>query len=323
MKLIDSKTCASRLVVRDLAAQVKAGELSCTTLLRSYRRRRLDWTSLDQLRVDPGSILLKSLHSILQVGVYFTCGGKVAVFYRAPRQPDGSPRVTGGFSVLKSWSPKSLHPEAMATAMARRVYLPPGPALKWHERGLASVDLVDRQSALAPHYLFLLYEIPLPEPHCLDANPIGLQPSKQPDLFVGWFDPAEYRGGGFDREFFDPLERIRVPVALAGGVGRLLLTALRNQDGQELEETSRGLTRYNPKCRLRMDADSADFLPGEVELDGHMTELLNQVDSFRPQEDAARLTLADVLMLEPNFNGVGIKGPAFIRWLRQRFAAAS
>lgn len=320
MQNIDSKTCASRSITRDIPKLIRKGELNRSKLLDLYRHRKLEWSNSESQALDPGSKTLKSMHSILQIGVVFRVGGKVAVFSRPPKEKDDVGKITGGCSVLKSWSPKSFDPDDLSVDLAKKVHLDAGPALKWKERGLATTDIFDSQTAISPHYLFLIYEIEL-EDECRLSTKAHPNPKKNTEHHVDWFDPQEYHASSFQAQYFDSILGKRRMVQFDGAIDQLVLNSLKRGDMVDLEGTSRGLEHYFPATNVACDTEEVRFPTGEVEFDEHMKSLLRIIQAIRDKSGRSDMdiTLSDIILFQPNFCGMGIDVVALFRFLKQFF----
>ncbi|MDF7801737.1 hypothetical protein P4C99_19825 [Pontiellaceae bacterium B1224] len=323
MQNTDSKSCASRAIVRDLSKLVRNGELSRSAILKYYQIRKLAWRNAESQVLDSGGTTLKSLHTILQLGLFFRVGDRVAVFRRPSLEKDGAEKITSSFSILKSWSPTSLDEEDLAVDLAKKVHLNAGPVLKWTERGVASTDIFERSNRFAPHYLFLIYEVQLDSEERLSTK-AHLDQRKSTELLAGWFNPKDYDASSFQASFFDPFEERNLTITFDGAVDRLVLTSLNRGDMESLEDTTRGLARYFPENNLINDTEDCDFPVGEIEVDDYMEDLLRIIEAIRASKGSPdmEVTLQDVVMFEPNFCGLGIRGPAFLKWIKKLYDRA-
>jgi hypothetical protein len=323
MQNIDSKSCATRAIVRDLSKLLRKGELSRSAILQHYRVRKLAWKNAESQKLDIGGHTLKSLHTILQLGLFFRVGNKVAVFRRPSVEKDGTEKITSSFSVLKSWSPTSLDEDDLAIDLAKKVHLNAGPVIKWIERGIASTDIFERKNRFAPHYLFVIYEIQLDHEKRLSTK-AHLNQRKNTEHFAGWFTTKDYDANSFQAEFYDPLDEKHLTITFDGAIDRLILTSLNRGDMVGLEDTTRGLARYFPATNLIHDTENCDFAVGEIELDEHMEDLLHVIAAIRSVNDDPKMevTLQDVVMFEPNFYGLGIRGTLFLKWIKKLYDRA-
>lgn len=319
---IDSKTCASRTICREVNKLIKSGTIPAEYLFDNYKTRKLFWKNRENQKLDTKSTTLKSLHSILQIGVYFTHNGRIAVFKRPEKEKDGTEKITAGCSIIKSWSPTSLDEDDLSVALAKKVYIQAGPMLRWNPRGIAFSDIFDKRNKFAPHYLFPLFHIELESENRLGEKS-HLNERKNTEFFVGWFDPRSYNSNSFQGEFFDPLNQDHVSIRFDGAVDRLLLSALASNSITPQEDFTRGFARYFPEATISFKYQNRDFDVGVVDYDDHMEDLLKVIECIRTEKsENEEVTLQDVIMCDPNFYGIGLKGANLLKWIKQFYDRA-
>ena len=93
---------------------------------------------------------------------------------------------------------------------------------------------------------------------------------------------------------------------------------------EDLIDTTRGLARYFPTSNLIHDVEECEIQLGWVEFDEYMEQLIRVIQKIRDQDSGVEkeVTIQDVIMFEPNFNGMGIRGPEFLAWLKKHYNKA-
>ncbi|MEM6560049.1 MAG: hypothetical protein AAF656_00480 [Planctomycetota bacterium] len=293
----------------------------------NYRLREIAWKDAKPRSLDIDNRIIKSFHSILQVGVVLTSGRKVALFKRPDKELDGGEKITKQFSCLVSWSPKSFDPSTMRKAFGNKAHLSAGPVLKWKPIGVAATDICERSQPFAPHYVFLLYQAEVKDEGRVSTK-VPPDSRKDREHFAGWHPLSKYNHSTIAERFFDPNQNKHIPIEIEGAIDNLVMWRLQKNTDEDLEETIRGDARYYPKCSVPDDGCEPDLDDSGIETDEYMNDLMTVVAQLRKinaanGEAEKPIAVDDVLKLEPSFFGMGVRIPALIKWVRRMYSRAA
>lgn len=200
-KLLDNKTCTFRFTKdgRESAEWVRVKQM-----IRGYEPLDAEWFqkwiahdfsrrtitySANQPPFSKEQIeRLKSPFIFLQLGCIVTDGESVGLYERLTTGPDGTARLTDGFSIIRSWSPKIIDPDIIKQDLIARIPLRDGYTIECSPYAIAFTELRDESHPpkVKPAYLFLLFTART-HSDALMTGERRADDKKKPDICHGFF----------------------------------------------------------------------------------------------------------------------------------------
>jgi hypothetical protein len=199
--IVDDKTCMIRVdsvdkketsqwkVITDIVTN--GGKLPMQKLEEWFVRRKIpaDGLTKDQI------LIAKSIYGMLQITCVATAGNKVGVFFRHDKEgPTGQEKITTGYSIMRSWSPRSTDIKSIQAAFIKKTGFAPGPSFDFEWFGLGYNDLLESSESTGPGYLFVVHKV-LCSGGQFPSGEQGATDKKSGEKFIGFFDPETLYAG--------------------------------------------------------------------------------------------------------------------------------
>lgn len=192
--IVDDKTCMIRVdsvdkketsqwkVITDIVTNGR--KLPMQKLEEWFVRRKIpaDGLTKDQI------LIAKSIYGMLQITCVATDREKVGVFFRRDKEgPTGQEKITTGYSIMRSWSPRSADAKSIQAAFIKKTgFL--SDRFESESFGLGYNDLLESSELTGPGYLFVVHKV-ICNAYDFPSGEQGATDKKSGEKFIGFFDP--------------------------------------------------------------------------------------------------------------------------------------
>lgn len=307
IRKIDTKACVKVDFKTSFEKEIKQGDIKLSFLIQNFKYTDILLSRKELFNRKYINIAAKSLFCNLQVGVYFTCNGKIAIFKRSEYDKNQKENLTSKFTMFKAWSPKCLTYDSMLESISKKVQIiAQGQSkLVFNEKGIAYTSVHDATKSLNPYYIFIIYEIEMDNESKINTPMVE---DHKIDKFEGWFNPIDYND--FKHTFTNT-------IYFDGAIDRCVLLAIKNNSSGESSDFSRGVTFYFPHRRVIFDTNHQCFEESKIVLDQD-EENYRHLDNITKKSRYESKT-NEIVMFEPNWFGIGFYGKNLIKRVMNLF----
>lgn len=317
---VDTKTCIERDFKKSFEGMINRGDIKLSFLINNFKRTDIYLTKKKLLNRDYINVAAKSLFCNLQIGVYFVCNEKVAVFKRSKYDKNQRINLTSKFTILKAWSPKSFSDDDKLESLSKKVLIHTHSSLPFEDNGIAYTNVHDVTKPVAPYYIFIIYKVKIDDEEKLTT--LNDEDSIE-DQFVEWLSPNSYneQDHSFDYPYYDPQTEENAIVYFDGAIDRSILKAIKdNFNSEEYLDLTRGKTIYFPRKKIIKDTNFECFKKSEIVLDKDKIkyQFLNMITKKNKKPNSL-LTLNDILMLKSKWIVIGWGYARLIKFVNDYF----
>lgn len=319
---VDTKTCISRNFKKSFEGVLNHGDIELSFLMKNFKRTDIYLTKKNLLKREYINIAAKSLFCNLQVGVYFVCNGKVAVFKRSKYDKNQRINLTSKFTILKAWSPKSLSDEDKLESLSKKIRIHTHSSLHFEDNGIAytNIHIHDSTKPVAPYYIFIVYKVKIDDEKKLSTLN---DEDYMVDQFVEWLSPNSYNENEhlFDHPYYNPRTEENEIVYFDGAIDRCILKAMKacfNSD--KYTDITRGISIYYPHKKIIKDTNREYFEKSEIVLDKDKIkyQYLNMITKKNRRTNSLP-SLNDILMLKSKWIVIGWGYARLIKFVNDYF----
>ncbi len=319
---VDTKTCIGRNFRKSFEGELNQGDIKLSLLMKNFKCTDIYLTKKKLLKREYINIAAKSLFCNLQIGVFFVCNGKVAVFKRSKYDKNQRINLTSKFTILKAWPPKSFSDDDMLESLSEKILINTHSNFHFEDNGIAytNINTHDATKPVAPYYIFIVYTVKIDEEGKLSTLN---DKNSMVDQFVEWLNPNSYNehDHSFGHPYYNPRTEENEIVCFDGAIDRCILKAMKdNFNSDKYTDITRGISVYYPHKKVVKDTNHEYFEKSEIILDKDKIKYkyLNLITKKNRKTNSLP-SLNDILMLKSKWIVIGWGYARLIKFINDYF----